>query len=35
MDIVLGPEKMNDTCGKTMDTGNMDRGFTEYELPMM
>jgi hypothetical protein len=28
MGIVLGPEKMNDTRGKTMDTVAMVRGFT-------
>jgi hypothetical protein len=30
MGVVLGPEKMNDTCGKTMNTGMMDRGFTVF-----
>jgi hypothetical protein len=28
MDVVLGLEKINDACGKTMHTGTMDRGFT-------
>jgi hypothetical protein len=28
MGIVAGPEKMKNTCGKTMHTGTMDRGFT-------
>jgi hypothetical protein len=27
MGVVLGPEIMNDTCGKTMYMGMMDRGF--------
>jgi hypothetical protein len=28
VDDFLGPEEMNDTCGKTMHVGTMDRGFT-------
>jgi hypothetical protein len=27
---VQEPEKVNDTCVKTMHTGTMDRGFTVY-----
>jgi Tfp pilus assembly protein PilX len=27
---VQGPEKVNDTCMKTMHVGTMDRGFTLY-----
>jgi hypothetical protein len=27
---VQGPEKVNDTCMKTMYAGMMDRGFTVY-----
>jgi hypothetical protein len=26
----MGPDKVNDTCGKTMHTGTMDRGFTVF-----
>jgi hypothetical protein len=28
MGDVQGPEKMNDTCRKTMHSGMMDRGFS-------
>jgi hypothetical protein len=30
MGDVQGPEKVNDTCVKTMHAGMMDRGFTVY-----
>jgi hypothetical protein len=30
MRVVPGPEKRNDTCGKTMHVEMMDRGFTLY-----
>jgi hypothetical protein len=30
MGDVQGPEKVNDTCMKTMHAGTMDRGFTVY-----
>jgi hypothetical protein len=30
MGVVPGPEKMNDTCRKTVHMGTMDRGFTVY-----
>jgi hypothetical protein len=31
MSDVQGPEKGNDTCGKTMHAGTIDRSFTVYE----
>jgi hypothetical protein len=31
MGVVSRPEKMNDTCMKTMYTGTMDRDFTVIE----
>jgi len=33
MGDVQGPEKVNDTCMKTMHAGTMDRGFTLYLFP--
>jgi hypothetical protein len=32
MGVVLGLEKINDTCGKTTHTGTMDRGFTVFVI---
>jgi hypothetical protein len=31
MGLISGPNKANDTCGRTTVTGTMDRGFTVYE----
>jgi hypothetical protein len=30
MGLILGPNKADDTCGRTTVTGTMDRGFTVY-----
>jgi hypothetical protein len=30
MGIISGPNKADDTCGRTTVTGTMDRGFTVY-----
>jgi hypothetical protein len=30
MGLISEPNKADDTCGKTMVTGTMDRGFTVY-----
>jgi hypothetical protein len=30
MGLISGPNKADDTCGKTTLTGTMDRGFTVY-----
>ena len=30
MGLISGPNKADDTCGKTTVTGTMDRGFTVY-----
>jgi hypothetical protein len=32
MGLISGPNKANDTCGKTTVTGTMDRGFTVLVL---
>jgi len=32
MGDVLRPEKITDTCGKTMHTGTMDRGFSVLKI---
>jgi hypothetical protein len=32
MGLILGPNKADDTCGRTTVTGTMDRGFTVYCL---
>jgi hypothetical protein len=29
-----GPEVMNDTCGETTHTTNVDRGFIVYEMKL-
>ena len=31
MGLISGPNKADDTCGKTTVTGTMDRGFTVYQ----
>jgi hypothetical protein len=30
MGLISGPNKADDTCGRTTVTGTMDRGFTVY-----
>jgi hypothetical protein len=30
MGLILGPNKADDTCGRTTVTGTMDRGFTVH-----
>jgi hypothetical protein len=30
MGLISGPNKADDTCGRTTVTGTMDRGFTAY-----
>jgi hypothetical protein len=34
MGVVPGPEKMNNTCGKTIYTQMMDRGFIVVYFPL-
>jgi hypothetical protein len=33
MGLISGPNKADNTCGPTMVTGTMDRGFTVYAVP--
>jgi hypothetical protein len=32
MGLISGPNKADDTCGRTTVTGTMDRGFTVYQI---
>jgi hypothetical protein len=32
MELYLGPKKANDECGKTIDTGTIDRGSTVFHV---
>jgi hypothetical protein len=32
MGLISGPNKADDTCGRTTVTGTMDRGFTVYKV---
>jgi hypothetical protein len=32
MGLISGPNKADDTCGRTTVTGTMERGFTVYQM---
>jgi hypothetical protein len=35
MGLISGPNKADDTCGRTTVTGTMDRGFTVYNCTVI